>query len=646
MPTAGPPSSRALDAHPLKPLALSCPACAGALTRVDAGRLACAACELELGRTHGAWDLSLGAATADGWPVGRAALERALARRDAGLPWKAALEALLLEQDEDAADRTMQLLRESRGAWLPLVAARGRALLVGNALSGTAQALAACGFEVTLCEPDPLRLGLALFRAEALAPGSTRAVVLGAGRRLPFSASSFELVVREGWSAGGDAQGDLRECQRVGSGELALIAQNRLAYKTSDLRRGRFQVPGALEFAARALRPTGGLRTLVGYRRLLGAGSRAFALYPHSDDFSHVVGLEEGGPRLTIGPKERKNRLKLLAKGAGLFPVLTPSFLLLAPDRREDARLELALDRLAERTGEPRPRVDQLVATRGQTAVVMTSVPGAREDDPAGRWCLHVPLCPAQVVQVERHMRTLERLRAEHPAVPVPEPLFVGELEGLWLSCERRLPGMTAPHLTGELEPTRALYADAVRHLNELVLEPAAPCDEQLFERLLGARFELVRRHAAVDSTVRKLQELRERARAALLGRRLPIVLMHQDLRSKHVQVDPGGRVLGYLDWGTADDCGVPGFDLLHLIVHERKQEAGLGAGEAWRIVREGTELRPHERAALEQHTAAIGLDQDLMALFADCYPVLVAAMAEANWDYSRPRWMHRQFGL
>jgi len=32
----------------------------------------------------------------------------------------------------------------------------------------------------------------------------------------------------------------------------------------------------------------------------------------------------------------------------------------------------------------------------------------------------------------------------------------------------------------------------------------------------------------------------------------------------------------------------------------------------------------------------------ELLAL----YPVLVAAMAEKNWDYSRPRWLHASFGL
>jgi len=248
------------------------------------------------------------------------------------------------------------------------------------------------------------------------------------------------------------------------------------------------------------------------------------------------------------------------------------------------------------------------------------------------------------VIQVERHMRTLEHLRAQRPGVPVPEPLFDGELEGMWLSCERRLPGLTAPHLTGDVPATKRMLLDASEHFAQLVLERDALCDDELFERLLGARFELVARHARVDATVRRLEELCQRARATLVGRRLPIVLMHQDLRSKHVQVDEDGRVLGYLDWGTADETGVPGFDLMHLIVHERKQEAGLSAAEAWRIVREGDQLRPHEREALQSHAAAVGLDQDLLELVGECYPVLVAAMAEANWDFSRPRWMHRQF--
>jgi len=97
---------------------------------------------------------------------------------------------------------------------------------------------------------------------------------------------------------------------------------------------------------------------------------------------------------------------------------------------------------------------------------------------------------------------------------------------------------------------------------------------------------------------------------------------------------------------GTADERGLPYLDLLHLIVHERKQEAGLTAGEAWRIVRERARLREHERAALDTYAGTLGLDDDFRAFIEELYPVLVAAMAEQHWDYSRPRWLHRQFGV
>ena len=39
-------------------------------------------------------------------------------------------------------------------------------------------------------------------------------------------------------------------------------------------------------------------------------------------------------------------------------------------------------------------------------------------------------------------------------------------------------------------------------------------------------------------------------------------------------------------------------------------------------------------------------LDADVAACVGAIYPVLVAAMAETHWNYSRPRWLHREFGL
>ena len=633
----------------MKPLTLRCPACGGALHAREEGVLACEGGVHSFGRVRELTDLRVGARAADGWPVGAQALERARERLAHGASWKTALEQLLLELDEPSADRTMQLLRESRGAWIPVLAARGgRALLVGNSLSGTAVALARTDFEVTLLDPDPQRLELALARAQALAPGSMRALCGGDGRHLPFDDKSFDVVIQEdgvptrahGW---GHA---LAECRRVARGELALVAQNRLAYKSSDLRRGRFEIPGPLEFVGRALRPPSGERTLAGYRRLVGTGARAFALYPHSDDFSHVVGLDGAGPELTVGPKERTNRLKVAAQRAGLFPLLTPSFLLLSAGKGERTRLERVLDALAELTGEPRPQVETLVATRGQTAVVLCAVPGATEDDPRGRWCLHVPLCPAQEEQVERHVRVLRLLRQRFPSVPTPEPLHGGRLEGLHVACERRLAGLTGPQLSGQSALTDRVLGEVATSLARLVVEPASVCDERRFEELLGRRFALVARHAQLESTLVEVERMRLLARERLLGARVPLVLSHQDLRPKHVQVRPDGGLLGFLDWGTADEHGLPYWDLLHLLVHERRQALGLSAGDAWRLVRERRELRPAELEALDRHAAELGLEEDVRDALEAIYPVLVGAMAEAHWDFSRPRWLHEQFGI
>jgi hypothetical protein len=113
------------------------------------------------------------------------------------------------------------------------------------------------------------------------------------------------------------------------------------------------------------------------------------------------------------------------------------------------------------------------------------------------------------------------------------------------------------------------------------------------------------------------------------------------------VQVsEEDGRVLGYLDWSVSEDEFVPYLDLVHLVVHERKQEDRIHASEAWRIVRDRVAMHAHEVEALESYRKAVGVDEETARAIEGIYPVLVAAMAERSWEYSRPRWVHRQFGV
>ncbi|MBI5433104.1 MAG: hypothetical protein HZA52_09770 [Planctomycetes bacterium] len=638
---------------------LACPRCGAPFSRASSrerDEFVCEPCARQHALVDGVADLG---GELDASPAASEPLQRALERLRAGTPFKAALEGLLLELDEPSAERAMLLLREGRGAWHPeLRASGGKLLLLANAFSGAAVPLAAAGFAVTVLDVSLARAAFGEHRNRALASG-TRSIACAGAPRLPFRDRSFEVVVQEG-GLPGEANAfahDLAECRRVAKDELVLIADNRLGYKRSAGRRGVFHVPSPAVWLRDALAPRHGERTLAGYRALLArdgfARPRAFALYPHSREFAHVVALDEPWPKLSIGPKERRNRVKIVADRAGLFPLFTPSYALFAARATsERPRVERLLDALAERVpehrGAPPPRVEQWVATRGNTIVWLCAANADQRegDDRRGHWCVHVPLSPQQREQIERHHATIAAFARRFPTLPVPEPLFQGELDGVFLACERRLPGLTAPQLTGDHRAAARLFSETAEYLARLVVAPAAPLDRAGFDALIGAKCELVARFAAVDSTRRVIADLARELERELLGVRMPRVYYHADLRSKHIQVDATGRVLGFLDWGSSEPEGLPYFDLLHLIAHERKQEAGLGAAEAWRLVSKPETLRPHERAALELYAERLSLEPEVPRAIARLYPVLVGAMAETNWDYSRPRWVHRQFGL
>lgn len=589
-------------------------------------------------------------------PLHRGELARVSDELDGGAPWRETWEEFLRALPAVRSDALMLLAKESRGAWICLLeSAGGEALFLGNALSGTVVALAEAGFHVTVMDPVAERLRFGEHRNHALAAGQTAAVAASGAARLPFEDGAFVLVVQEGGLPDQvDGWGhDLDECRRVCSGEFVLSADNRLAYKRSSGLRADFRVPTPWAWLQRAVRPQRAEHTLSGYRKLLKTevfpASRSFSLYPHSRDFTHVVGLDGDGPELAVGLKERENPAKVTARALGLFPWLTPSFALVTARRRNDGpgapRLQRVLDLLADRLGEPAPCAENLIATRSNTAVIHTMVPGAPAENPAGRWTIHVPLSPHKRVLCSRHMTFLKRVRRDFQEVPVPEPLFEGEIDGLWFTCERRLPGLTAPQLTGNEAAMKRMYADAARQLASLAHETPSVLDEEEYERLVGDRFRLVSERCGRKKTAFALRRMETALREVVQGMELPFALYHADPRSKHLQVEEDGSIIGYLDWGASEERFLPYVDLLHLIVHQRKQEADITPRQAWDIVREH-QLRDHEQAALADYAHRLGLDAAYTGAIEAAWPALVAGMAELNWDYSRPLWIFREYQI
>lgn len=564
-------------------------------------------------------------------------------------PFKRRLETLVFDLPAGESDELMMLMKESRGAWAMLLGvADGRALFIGDGFSGTPVALGTLGFDVTVVEQERVRLRFALDRAAALAPGSTSAVVAGSDASLPFADESFDLVVLEGglpspatgWGFSTD------ELRRVCRGELLVTADNRLGYKRSTGRRGSFR-RHPLHLLREVLRPSRGEQTLPGTRAAARGGwerSAAYSLYPHAREFSHVVALDRARPRLTIGPRERKNHLKMLGARLGLFPWLTPSFAVHASRRaRGPSRIERLLDEVAASCGELRPEVDMLVATRSNDALMHTALPDRK--GPEGRWTVHVALQPAKRRMVELHHAWLTRVRRQFPGVPVPEPLFHGVIEGAEIAVERRVDGLNGTDVTGQTRLTERMFHDASRQLVHLLEPEFTLVDEELFDQLLLPRFDLVTDLIASESTKKRVLGMVQRAREQLVGRSLRLGVYHADLRAKHLQLSHSGAITGYLDWGASEERFLPLVDLLHLVIHQRKQEAGGSFGDAWRSVL-GPKRQQREQAAFDDYLNAAGLDHDLLPILLELYPALVAGMAELNWDYSRPDWVRRQFSL
>lgn len=639
------------------PGGLRCPVCGARLDESDPRALVCTGHAGSFPRENGVYDLRLHhSLPVEPAPVKRKDLEKPFEAQVAGAPFIETFEELLRNLGVVESDRLMQILGEGGATWLLLLAStRGDLLYLGNALSGSVPALSASGFDVTVLDTSPERARFGQWRNASRGEDRVRSIVGGKTRWLPFGDRAFAVVVVDRGFPGviPDFGHDREEWRRVCRGELVLVGNNRLGYKRSTGRRSIHYVPNPIAYAANAIAPREGERTLAGFRRALSAPgferSRAFALYPHATDFTHVVALDAGLPALTIGPKEQRNKLKLSAVRLGLFPVFAPSFLLVA--RRPEIppgphRIEIILREIAEGIREPCPEIEHVVATRGQSIVVHTRARGGGNAGPAGRWTLHIPLSLWNLERARRRNATLESLRQRFPSVPMPEPLFSGIAGGMMLTCERRLEGLTAPQHSGDRGVATRILAESAVHFAKLLVRPSAPFTSADFDELLAPKFEHVARKAGVPSTVANLERMREELRARLLGRTMPRVYYHSDLRDKHVQVGDDGSVVGYLDWSTSEPEFLPYQDVLNLVVHGRKQEGNVPIGEAWRIVRDRDAMLAHEREPLERYAQLVGIDDEVRRAIEAAYPVFVAAMAERTWGYTRPRWLHRQFGL
>jgi len=613
---------------------------------------------------------------------------------DAPPKWRLYLESLMLEALPQDAEHLAQLWRESRAAWLillPAPSASRRLLLIGDARSGTAAGAARLGWHVTVLDPNEEHGTFAkerdqatqttphlkaLQHIESSSQNKNTNIEVSSGAEStssqePQDPNTGRSSVAESPSAAAPVAGPLcqasqrfdcvlvedpsalsiEDAAQLSQDLVAQTTDNSLAYKRSSGARADFRTTRPLAFLRCLLFERKG--HLAAQRRRLNAAThkraRAAALYPDRRDFALVIDLDQDGPGLLIGPMERKNHLKILGHKLGLFPHLTPSFALwsskqnsAAPRLVDDVlrALEVLL-KIAPGTHTP----EHLVATRGNTALVTT----------AAGWVLRIPLGHCAKAAVKSNAKNLKSIPT---AAPTATLLFAGVLElnaggtplALFVTIETRFPGLGAGQLASNQRATARLLAQLGATLAKLESRAPAPMTATDFTELFSGRFQAVRERCAHPDTAAALDSLEANLKDLTTGLTIGRVATHRDLRPKHVIATPtgpnAGQLLGLVDWACFDPEGPPLYDLFHFIAQERASRPGSSSRTAWLTLQDRKNLEPHERTAIETYESELHLPPEWYEVIARAYPILFGAMAEEHWDYSRPRWLRRLFGI
>lgn len=552
--------------------------------------------------------------------------------------------------------------REALGAAILLAPPKPQAktLIGGSGVLGTSAALAALGADVTLLDTDLDGLRLARARS-ASAPGRIEAILGGGEQHLPFEDGSFDRIVLPDAPGGlprahheSPAEAWLRwlhEAARVltPNGCLIALATNRFAYKRFGGVHGSYLRPSA-SGVLHQLSGAAGDRTARGYKKSLRAAGFArvvgYSPYVSHLDYSMLVNLNTRmPPHLEVGRRERANLPKWWGFRAGLFEAFTPSFAWVAgrSARPEPSALERAAARALERVFNVReePVIERVLATRGNAVIAWVR---ARGHDSSRELLLRWPLCSKEQRLGAAHLAMAESIHRKEPSIPVPKSYGELEIEGCRVYLEEWLPGENSSQQTGEVILRERTLRDLAQHLARLGDQPTLLSGSEL-EEVVFARGRRVAARLRDAEMASRVERLSRRVGAMLRDHAVPLVTSHGDLRAKHVLVDSKGAVTGLLDWGTAREKNLPLFDLLHFILHDRKQELHDPLDAAAIRALHPRSFRPHEEAALSEYCARTGVDAHVRRACELWYPIEVATTAYDHWDFDRPRWVESNFG-
>jgi len=286
-----------------------------------------------------------------------------------------------------------------------------------------------------------------------------------------------------------------------------------------------------------------------------------------------------------------------------------------------------------------------VLASCGATIEVHTACPKLDAQDERGRWILHLGTRPGESEALERGAELQRRLLELRPQAAVPRPLASGTFEGLALHCERRLTGWPADRRAISSADAARWLDQAASFLAGLRVPGAEPLGARDIAACCSAWRELAREHLRSSAAATTVERLTAEALAQLAQEVLPSVLVHGDLRPRHLLVDARSDVRGWIHWSLGERAGPPGLDCIHLHLHleamRRREPLG---GPLQRLLAAGQrELSEH--AALWRYARDLDLSKSALLAIARLHPLYLASIAGRFGQKPPSGWLAAQLG-
>lgn len=200
-----------------------------------------------------------------------------------------------------------------------------------------------------------------------------------------------------------------------------------------------------------------------------------------------------------------------------------------------------------------------------------------------------LPQTDAGATRLRRHAEVAAALRREPRlqgwSALVPRPIEEGVIAGQYYLASQALPGTPAVALLSDPIERSQLLVHATRTITDLHERTAqlATIGPALLERwidfpVLAIRRALEANRYGADAFV-ALDDLRERLRASVAGRRVKIGWIHGDFWPGNLLVSANGAISGIIDWDRAAADELPGHDALHVVLYTKKLIQGVELG-------------------------------------------------------------------